>query len=92
MLHMVASRVNKRIAGECPRVSPSYRDVDRCGVIDFGPFVDELLPKFWEEHVKNQEVPTANRKNALTAWLWVRIFVRSSSTMDFLSDPNCSRL
>ena len=43
-----------------------------CGVADLGQLVDERLPKFWEEYVKNREVPAATRKNALTAWLWVR--------------------
>ena len=44
------------------------------GVVDLGPFVDEGLPKFWEEYVKNGEVPAAARKDALIAWLWVRSF------------------
>jgi hypothetical protein len=43
------------------------------GIVDLGPFVDERLPEFWEEYVKNTEVPAATRKNALTAWLWVRV-------------------
>lgn len=43
-----------------------------CEVIELGPFVDERVPKFWEKYVKNHEVPAATRKNALTAWLWVR--------------------
>ena len=42
-----------------------------CGVVDFKPFVDEKLPKFWEEYIKNRQIPASTRKNALTAWLWV---------------------
>jgi hypothetical protein len=42
-----------------------------CGVVDLGSFVDEGLPGFWEDYVKNNDVPTATRKNGLTAWLWV---------------------
>jgi hypothetical protein len=41
------------------------------GIIDLRPFLDEKLPEFWEEYVKNKEVPAAARKNALNAWLWV---------------------
>ena len=44
-----------------------------CAVLDLGQFVDEKLPKFWEEYVKNKEVHAATRKNALTSWLWVRM-------------------
>ena len=73
MLHIVSSTVNKRTAGGCPG------ETCRCtwmlivvgGVVDLGPLVDERLPKFWEDYVKNREVPVATRKNALTAWLWV---------------------
>lgn len=78
MLHIVASTINKRITGT------SRRDLSfttmaltvTCGVADVGPFVDEGLPGFWEEYVKNNEVPVATRKNALTAWLWVRILLQ----------------
>ena len=61
-----------------PRGNPSlYEDADHSrGIIDLGPFVDERFPKFWEEYVKNREVPAATRKNALTAWLWVRALLR----------------
>ena len=41
-------------------------------VVDLGSFVDEKLPKFWEEYVNNRELPATTRKNALVAWLWVR--------------------
>ena len=75
---MVASRVNKRVTGECP--GETYYRIKKLivtrGVPDWGRFVDELLPKFWEEYVKNREVPAATRKNALTAWLWVRTLLQ----------------
>jgi hypothetical protein len=45
-------------------------------IVDFGPLVDEKLPKFWEKYVKNRQVPAVTRKNALTAWLWVRACLR----------------
>ena len=57
-------------------------------VVDLGRFVDERLPKFWEEYVKNRELPAATRKNALIAWLWVRTFLNSG----FFDDWNYSRL
>lgn len=73
VLHIIASRVNKRVTGECSGETCHCMKTLSvvCGVIDLKPFVDELLPKFWDEYVKNREVPAPNRKNALTAWLWV---------------------
>jgi len=84
-LHLVASRVNKRTSGTCPGETHCrmWTLIATLGVIDLGSFVDELLPKFWEEYVKNNEVPAATRKNALTAWLWVRTLVQRGFVIDF---------
>jgi len=56
------------------------------GIADLGPLVDERLPKFWEEYVKNHQVPAVTRKNALTAWLWVRAHLRRHLTVDYLNN------
>jgi hypothetical protein len=70
MLHVVASRVNKRTGGRCS--GEDCRGTRTLmSVTDSGPFLDERLPKFWEEYIKNPDVPAVTRKHALTAWLWV---------------------
>ena len=90
-LHVVASMTNKRIAGGCHGESCD-RELVTYGLIDLRPFVDELLPKFWEEYVKNREIPTAIRKNALIAWLWVRTLIWRGFVTHRLDNPNLSRL
>ena len=73
MLHIVASRVNKRTAGGCPGETCRCMGTltATCVIIDLKPFVDERLSDFWEKYVKNPEIPAVTRKDALTAWLWV---------------------
>ena len=72
MLHIVASTVNKRVAGGYQGIYYTGRVlIVTRGFLDLGSFVDERLPEFWKEYIENNEVPAAARKNALTAWLWV---------------------
>lgn len=73
MLHLLSNSVNKRAPGSSRSHEPISVATDSQAILaDVGGFIDEDLPRFFSDEVKDASKPLAARRSALRVYTWVR--------------------
>lgn len=82
--HAVASLLNKKAPGKFD-AAPVPRNTD--ALADMASYLSNGPEAFWAENVTVSATATARRRNAITAWAWVRMIRYCFSHESCLSPP-----